>query len=205
MDSQSTAVAQPNPGIFDEIKAQAALAQVMARNANVMMAIVAAMMVTGALFIFSVLHGQKMPANAMAFMLVPTVLFDVIFFVVMFRMFSRIQQWPAQILRGAEVVRNGQYTPQRLNVYLRGSGNARQCFVDILDPRTTEDAPPLYTLSLLGQLTDQRTQAITGTEGLVYTREVDDPVVVQTVDGVLIGLRKGVKPAKPGPGKIIVK
>ncbi|MHB9132323.1 MAG: hypothetical protein ACYDBB_14710 [Armatimonadota bacterium] len=106
----------------------------------------------------------------------------------LFFLLRKLYHTKQQLLRSMELVRHTPPVPHPLRVTVR-------------DPNETDvptwlvhigaDDPPVYTITLLVPLDKTRAHTLSGTIGQVYaTTEPRDPIIIQTIEGVLVGERQ---------------
>lgn len=123
------------------------------------------------------------------------ILFSVVFCGVAVYIVNSLLRQPQRIRRGAWVVQQSSPMPQRLVVrskVISNSDSSRtEWYIDISDPQAAVDSSVPVSVKLLTEMSEERATAITGTIGQVYAlADIREPVVIQTSNGVAIGVRK---------------
>lgn len=189
-----TAVVTPvNPRIQQDIEA---LAQGMQSNMPMVIAICVILVVfclglTGTWRLF-VDWRQALTQAPMGIM---GIFFSVVFCGAAVYIVCSILRQPQRLRRGAWVVQQSSPVSRRLMVrseVSRNSDSSRiEWYIDIIDPETAEGSSTPMTVELMTEMSEERAAAITGIIGQVYAlADAREPVVIQTTNGVAIGVRK---------------
>ena len=100
-----------------------------------------------------------------------------------------LSRLPKLLARGQTVVQTTPPVQRRLRTAIEKKDNNVEITIAVHDPAVETD--PLFAIELYSDFSETQAADVNGTLGLVYATNPDEPVVIQTVSGLVVGKRKG--------------
>ncbi|MHB0935763.1 MAG: hypothetical protein ACYDCO_13345 [Armatimonadota bacterium] len=101
--------------------------------------------------------------------------------------FRFVLRTPQFIARGLTVVQTTPPVQWRLHATVKKEENSVEITIAVHDPAVETD--PLFAIELFSDFSETQAADVDGTLGLVYATNPDEPVVIQTVSGLVVGKR----------------